>query len=63
MPSSTPFDDSPLKIYPKGPYGKREPCYFCEKDDSQTYVFQGVAICYTCNKKVIDRIKLILKLE
>lgn len=62
MPMRTPFDDSPLKDFPRGPYNRIEECYFCKKNDSQTYAFQGVPICFECNKKFIDRVKNLLSI-
>ena len=59
----TPFDDSPLKRFPRGPYNRIEPCYFCKDMQNETYIFQGVAICYNCNQKFLERVKLILKFE
>jgi hypothetical protein len=63
MSRITPYEDSPLRRYPRGPYNKIEPCYFCKDMQNETYAFQGVAICLKCNQKFIDRVQLLLKFE
>lgn len=38
-------------------------CYFCNKKAITNNTFQGHIICKDCNRKLADRVKLILKFE
>jgi hypothetical protein len=38
-------------------------CYFCGKDHGGDIHFQSKPVCYECNEKILQRIKLILKFE
>ena len=59
----TPSDSKVLTPWPAHPYGDKEECEFCKKFHRYLYSFQGKPICTDCNDKLVERIKLILKLE